>query len=150
MSEEKKPKTGCECPLSGLCQKHGVTKSAHQHKLCQTHPGYFQQWEECHGPGQRFIDCTASKEPVKALVPEAPLETPKAMPSLWQQAKNLTSAVSSHVKSGLQHVSEETKQERLSICASCPFLSGDRCTKCGCHLPTKTSWATSKCPVGHW
>lgn len=152
MSEEK-PKTECECPLAGFCNRHGVTKSTHQHKLCQTHAGYFQQWEECHGPGQRFIDCTALKKPVEAPA-EAHTEISESqqpkMPSLWQQAKNLTSAVGQHVKSGMQHASEEVQQERLSICATCPFLSGDRCTKCGCHLPTKTSWSSSKCPVGKW
>lgn len=152
MSEEKK--TGCECPLAGLCNRHGITKSEHQHKLCQSHLGYFQQWEECRGIGQRFIDCTASKETAVSIPAEVPAESllssPTAMPSLWQQAKNLGSAVTKHTKSGFVHVTEEVKQERLNICAACPFLSGDKCTKCGCHLPTKTSWSTSHCPIGKW
>jgi hypothetical protein len=148
MSEDKK--TGCECIFAGLCSRHGVNKTPHQHKLCQTHPGYFQSWEDCRGPGQRFIDCKTKKEEAKPIPQEAPQEVPKAMPSLWQQAKNLTSAVGQHVKSGLLHVPEEVKQSRLDICATCPFLAGDRCSKCGCHLPTKTSWASSKCPDNKW
>ena len=50
-------KTGCECPLAGYCNRHGIKKNHHYHKLCQNHTGYFNMWEECRGPGQNFIDC---------------------------------------------------------------------------------------------
>lgn len=156
MSEEEKPKTGCVCSLAGFCSKHGVTKSPHQHKLCQTHPGYFQQWEECRGPGQRFINCD-SKETVKVVAPaEVPIEVlaepklPPVMPTLTQQAKNFGSAMLQHAKSGFKHVTEEVKQDRLSICATCPFLSEGRCTKCGCFLDHKASLSTSHCPISKW
>lgn len=49
--------TECECPLAGFCNRHGIKKNNHYHKLCQNHPGYFQMWEECRGPGQQQIDC---------------------------------------------------------------------------------------------
>lgn len=157
MEEDKK--TDCSCPLAGFCNRHGVEKSQHQHKLCQNSPAYFSRWEECRGPGQRFVEC--GKKEVPAVTPQAveptqstsetssPAKT-HSMPSLWQQAKNLGSAVKQHVKTGFSHVPEETKNERLKICSTCPFLSGERCTKCGCHTPTKASWAANSCPQGYW
>jgi hypothetical protein len=47
--------TACECPAAGLCGRHGMTKTEHWHKLCRTHPGYFDLWERKAGPGQRRI-----------------------------------------------------------------------------------------------
>jgi hypothetical protein len=51
-----KKKTPCECPLAGLCNRHGMNKTPHYHKLCQNHQGYFEQWENCKGPGQDQMD----------------------------------------------------------------------------------------------
>jgi hypothetical protein len=152
---EENKKTDCSCPLAGFCNRHGIEKSPHQHKLCQNSPAYFNRWEECRGPGQRFVECNKKESPTTIPAIESPqvapiLEKPHSMPSLWQQAKNLGSAIKQHAKSGFSHVSEETKQERLKVCSTCPFLSGDRCTKCGCHTPTKASWAANSCPAGYW
>jgi len=155
-------KTGCECPLASFCNRHGVTKSPHQHKLCQTHPGYFQKWEDCKGPGQRFTDCKKQGEvPVVGVAPpeqpKGPLEVPpvgatEVEVSLWQQAKNLAAASIAHAQSGFGHVSPEEKQRRLSICDGCPFLIRDqnRCSKCGCQVQAKSSWASSHCPELKW
>lgn len=39
---------------------------------------------------------------------------------------------------------------RLSECSNCDLRAGETCTICGCHLKTKTHWATERCPVGYW
>ena len=42
-------------------------------------------------------------------------------------------------------------QERLEICAACPFLGDDkRCGKCGCYTPAKARVKKSSCPIGLW
>ena len=42
-------------------------------------------------------------------------------------------------------------QERLAICAECPFLGKDkRCGKCGCYTPAKARVKKSSCPIGLW
>ncbi|MFM5968481.1 MAG: DUF6171 family protein [Micrococcales bacterium] len=49
-------------------------------------------------------------------------------------------------------VTDEQKEERLAICAECPFLFkiSKQCRKCGCHMPWKASLPHSTCPVGKW
>jgi hypothetical protein len=42
----------CECPLAGWCERHQINKSNNWHRLCQTHQGYRQAWDEGRGPGQ--------------------------------------------------------------------------------------------------
>jgi len=66
MEEDKK--TLCECPLAGYCERHGVTKSKHLHKLCQNHIGYFNMWEQCVGPRQDPNNC--EKKPQNTEVKE--------------------------------------------------------------------------------
>lgn len=170
--EEKK--TQCACDLAGFCNRHGINKSAHMHKLCQNNPKYFKMWEECRGPGQGNGDCgniknvtetvdepqndsikNINNEPVKEKVKDEKSgkkdELPK-LPSLLQQAKNLATATAEHAKNGFKNAQEEEKQRRLSICKECPHLIPDsmRCGQCGCYLETKAAWASSKCPIGKW
>lgn len=49
-------------------------------------------------------------------------------------------------------VPDSIKQERLSICDSCPYLFRPtmQCQRCGCFLKIKTSFAFFKCPEGKW
>jgi len=42
----------CECTGPGWCERHGVRKSAHMVKLCQSRDDYFLLWEAGRGPGQ--------------------------------------------------------------------------------------------------
>jgi len=144
-------KTGCQCPLSGVCNRHNVEKTPHLHKLCQTNEKYFQMWEECRGPGQRFVECKPSEGSVpqsqesrKEIVPE--------LPSLWEQAKSFGVAATKHVLNGAQNVSEEEREKRMDICGGCEFYikENNRCGQCGCHLGEKTKWKTSSCPIGKW
>lgn len=48
-------------------------------------------------------------------------------------------------------VDEETRQERVFTCDTCPFLSPERrCRACGCWIDFKTLLAPEKCPRGYW
>jgi len=149
---EETPKTGCVCPLSGFCNRHGIDKTPHMHKLCQNHTGYFNAWEACRGPGQQNTNCGKS-EPTQVT---QTLQTNKIseieFPSLIQQAKNLAKASTEHILNGAKNVSAEKQQERLSICHGCRFYDSpsNGCKACGCNLGVKTKWKTSKCPKGYW
>lgn len=88
------------------------------------------------------------------------------IPSITKRAKNLSKAVVKHFSTGMQHCSDEEKQERFTICQSnkCGLFrpygnSGDGiCAHddCGCFIRSngkfldKLSWADSKCPAGMW
>lgn len=176
MDEEKK--TGCICENPGFCPLHAIKKSAHFHKLCQNHPGYFQMWEECKGPGQSFTDCSSRVE-VPADAPAAPAAAPDVatavapapatcgqckrggcsgncsvpqLPSKIQMAKNLAHAITEHAKTGFANVEKPLQEQRLEICKGCEFYMAkeDRCAKCGCHLKSKSAWKSSHCPIGKW
>lgn len=123
--------TPCECPLSGYCNRHKLNKNPTEHRLCSTDIKYFNMWEKQ----------AVNIEPVK-----------KEEPSLVKKAGNFIKAVSQHVSSGLEQVSEEVKQERTSICNTCPYLDKEnfKCNHCGCYLKYKTAWSTSSCPIGKW
>jgi hypothetical protein len=175
-SGEYRSPTGCVCPLSGSvsCQRHSVRKNAHFHHLCQTRQDYFNMYERCVGPGQEFTNCQegevppvivvdAPKEPCpaceeakKAATPYVPptpsAPSPVQMPSLWQQAKNLTKSVVEHVKTGAAEVTPEEKQARLDICNGCEFFNkeNNRCKKCGCMMLVKSAWESASCPIGLW
>ena len=73
-----------------------------------------------------------------------------SMPSVFQQAKNFTKAVARHAMNGGQSVPESVKQSRMEHCLGCEFLSGNRCSECGCFVDAKTDWASERCPVGKW
>ena len=150
--EEEKPKTGCQCALAGFCNKHNVNKSVHQHILCKTNPAYFKLWEECKGPGQRFVDCKAENSDKPEQVTITQESAPIQQPSLWQKAKNLASATATHITTGMQYVSELEQKRRLDICDGCEFLvrEANVCGACGCKLAVKSQWASSSCPKGKW
>lgn len=164
------PVTPCECPLAGYCNRHKIKKNTHFHHLCQTRQDYFDMYEKCIGPGQEFTNCEEGQVPPVILV-DGPKEScpscnkvqpepaqqqainnePK-MPSLWQQAKNLTKSVVEHAKTGGQNVTPEEKQARLDLCNNCEFYDKEksRCKKCGCFMLVKTGWSSASCPIGLW
>lgn len=153
---EDKPKTPCECPLAGHCSRHNVDKTPHWHKLCQNHPGYFNAWEKCMGPGQDQSQCGKRDMAHETqFVPphiEQTKQPSQQMPGLFTQAANLAKAATKHALSGGANVSPEQKQARLDICYGCDKFVKEtvRCSACGCHLNTKTEWKTSSCPLGLW
>jgi Family of unknown function (DUF6171) len=78
----------------------------------------------------------------------------KQFPSMLQMAKNLmedgTKIISNAVQGNTTLVTDEERNTRWSICQGCPFLTNDRCTKCGCFMKVKVAFQTSKCPEGKW
>jgi hypothetical protein len=69
-------------------------------------------------------------------------------------AKNAGIAVKDAIAYAVEHghiALEESKvQERLSICASCEYLNGQRCRACGCFVKAKAALASEKCPKNKW
>lgn len=49
---------------------------------------------------------------------------------------------------------KELAESRAKICAECPKLVNNFCSKdlggCGCYIPAKTASPTSKCPDNLW
>ena len=80
----------------------------------------------------KFMD----KDAIKQRIEAGPLD----------MAKSLAQTAGQLVSGGLTDPAE-----RMKICESCPFMSGDkRCGKCGCFLPAKTRVKKSSCPIGRW
>ena len=46
--------------------------------------------------------------------------------------------------------SDNLRESRLAICASCPFRQSHTCTKCGCYVTFRASLKLKSCPVGKW
>ena len=51
-----------------------------------------------------------------------------------------------------EHVDEETRVKRMSICQECPELIQltKQCKKCGCLMHLKTKLPNAACPLGKW
>jgi hypothetical protein len=57
-------------------------------------------------------------------------------------------------------VDKEVSAARMAICETCEFygmpdaklnwLGAQRCQKCSCYMPMKTTLARASCPVGKW
>jgi hypothetical protein len=78
-------------------------------------------------------------------------------PSLPEQGKNLAKFTFDVMKKALQSgealmVSNEIKEQRLTICRSCEYYDASqvRCKHCGCFLEHKTSFALDSCPIDRW
>lgn len=54
---------------------------------------------------------------------------------------------------GIVEASPEVKAQRRAVCETCPDLNraayrgAGACGACGCYLPGKISWVSSKCPA---
>jgi len=162
-------KTGCVCDNPGFCTRHQIKKSPHYHSLCRNHQGYFNMWETCQGPGQRFVDCNHTIEEVTEGVvntvpaekfgeaPPTPTPAPpppplKKEPGLLTKARNFSGAMIDWAKDGFTMSAEEVKKARLDICAECPLLNKQtmRCHACGCPVNSKAGIKSQKCPQGRW
>ena len=159
--EEKRPKTACECPLAGLCTRHGINKTEHFHKLCQNHEGYFKMWENCRGPGQNPHSCSVSDEAVPQVTKcqycgqgpcNGECRNDQVLPSKVQMAKNLAVSAKDHAMSGFKTSTEEEVAKRLEICAECPHYipQSSQCKLCGCFTKFKAKLKSGKCPDGRW
>jgi hypothetical protein len=161
-------RTNCECPLAGYCNRHGVNKTPHQHKLCQNHPTVFKAWEEGRGPGQE----NGQQEPPRKKVEPKPVPTTKVKtcsfcngdgcngecrnqnktPSMFQMAKNLAGSMKDAAKDGFTTNDVDETERRMEICRGCEFYIPDqnRCSKCGCKMAFKSKLRSAHCPVGKW
>jgi len=154
MEEDKK--TPCECPLAGYCNRHGVTKHLHHHKLCQNHQGYFDMWEEGRGPGQPKTSKPQPKNPVckfcKNTGCTGECRNNNQLPSTTQMAKNLAKATKDHVRGGLKIVSDDEIKQRLEICGDCEHYipHSARCKLCGCFTKFKAKLKSGGCPINKW
>ena len=77
-------------------------------------------------------------------------------PSLPEQGKNLAKFAFELVKNAMQSdalfVSDEVKEERLTICRACEYYDEEqfRCKHCGCWLESKSRFALDSCPIDKW
>jgi hypothetical protein len=78
-----------------------------------------------------------------------PRDKPK-LPSLVTMARNFAVAVAEHVADGAAKVSPEQLTARLEVCTLCPSRVDDRCSLCGCVMPSKAAMRSSYCPLGKW
>jgi hypothetical protein len=72
------------------------------------------------------------------------------MPGMLTRAKNFGKAVHEHLKNNLEHADEQTLLNRINTCHACEYRDEKYCKKCGCYLPTKQKWQSSKCPDRRW
>lgn len=49
-----------------------------------------------------------------------------------------------------EEVTREVKDQRLSICQTCPMKQDKKCGYCGCYLDKKASWSSESCPENKW
>lgn len=71
-------------------------------------------------------------------------------PGVWTMAQTFTASAAQFAAGGLQTVSREIREERLSICKMCPQFDGTRCIQCGCFIAAKTWMPNEKCPAEKW
>ena len=74
-------------------------------------------------------------------------------PSFLQQGQNLINSIKQIATSNQPlTVSDEIKEQRMTICRACDEYDADqvRCRKCGCFLLIKTSFSVDSCPLQKW
>lgn len=102
----------------------------------------------------RLGDRTCDGVPPQPKWDTPPLKFPdaNAYPTIWEQARNLSSSMVAAAASGFAHVDQAEQDRRLTICHGCEFFdpSQGRCTKCGCVARWKAWLASEHCPGGKW
>lgn len=75
-------------------------------------------------------------------------------PTIFEKAANFAVALTKHVATGMPTLTEDKVKIRLDICDTCPEVNKSTpnwtCTKCGCNLKVKASWAGQDCPIKKW
>lgn len=74
-------------------------------------------------------------------------EDRKTPPGLLRKALNFSKALAEHAKNGMKLVDDEVYVNRLELCLLCPDRAHDVCSKCGCPIDKKASWAEQQCPA---
>lgn len=70
-------------------------------------------------------------------------------PGILAKILGFTVAAAKHFAAGMPTVTAEVQASRLAICQACEHYEADRdaCTRCGCGMTLKVSWAESQCPL---
>ncbi len=91
----------------------------------------------------------AKINPSPIIVPEAKLD--RSMPSMIQQAKNLTGSMVDYAKSGFKNRTDKEKAKCMAICKACDWSVEKAgtiwCPKCGCCSNLSTRLASKHCPL---
>jgi len=80
----------------------------------------------------------------------------KNYPDFWEQIKgfkDFTKSVGQDITEGNSiFVSEQKKDQRLSICNSCSQFNKEskRCYMCGCFMEHKIKFKSANCPISKW
>ncbi len=74
-------------------------------------------------------------------------EDKKSPPGLLRKALNFTKALAAHASAGHKLVDDDTFNARLDTCLLCSERAHDICSKCGCPIDNKASWAEQQCPA---
>jgi hypothetical protein len=74
-------------------------------------------------------------------------EDRKTPPGLLRKALNFSKALAEHAKAGMRLVEDTVYETRLELCLLCPERAHDTCSKCGCPVDKKCSWAEQQCPA---
>ena len=83
-------------------------------------------------------------------------EPPKELPGLVNMAKSLAGTAGDVLKGVVAGqgmlVTQETYDERMAICETCPLFRKEdkRCTECGCYMEAKARLKKAKCPIDKW
>jgi hypothetical protein len=72
------------------------------------------------------------------------------LPPLTEQAKNLVRSAWDFANSGFELASDDEQEIRYNICSICDYLTGGRCSKCGCFMKFKAKIKVVSCPDGRW
>lgn len=73
-------------------------------------------------------------------------------PGILKKAAKFARAAARHIADGAAEVSQEEREKRMAICASCDQFDAARtaCRSCGCGLTLKARWRSEDCPLGKW
>jgi hypothetical protein len=74
-------------------------------------------------------------------------EDRKTPPGLLRKALNFSKALAEHAKAGMKPVEDNIYETRLELCLLCPARAHGVCSKCGCPIDKKPSWAEQQCPA---
>jgi len=82
-------------------------------------------------------------------------EAPPIAPTIAQKASSFIQASLKFMATGMHRVKDDIRDQRMTICESCEFCDKTNnkhpsCTKCGCFLNIKISWASEGCPIDKW
>lgn len=67
-------------------------------------------------------------------------------PGILKKALNFSKALAAHARAGQKLADDETFNQRIELCLTCPKRFYDTCGLCGCPVDKKCSWSEQSCP----